>query len=314
MIKYVTFGVILDDVVTWRGESYMGILGGGGPQTTWGMAAALGSGESVGLVAGIGQDVDVALLDPLRAAGINLDGIRRTVQPTPRAWQLIEADGRRTQIWRVPPYTLGEQLKRNWDVLPASYQGAICFHWGIHPGASGQPFAQELQTRGRIVSLEAFRAASTPLHPDALHELMQGCQVFSCTLDEAQSITGAASLEEIVQQFALAGCGVLALRFGAAGSRLYDCQQREAYTIPAVETHVVDVTGAGNAYCGGLVARLGDGLRMAGCHAAVAASYLLEQVSLPAQLPNAPDYARRLNAVWAASRVIPFPHFSRSSV
>jgi cytidine kinase len=314
MIQHVTFGVILDDVVTWRGESHMGILGGGGPQTAWGMATALGGGESVGLVAGIGSDVAPSVFDPLQAAGINLDGVRITPQPTPRAWQLIEADGRRSQVWRVPAHTLADQLRRSWDVLPLLYQSATNFHWGMHPGTRGQPFAEELHKRGRMVSLEAFRESSIVLPADALRDLMHACTLFSCTLTEAQSITGATSLDVIVQRFTLAGCHLLALRIGAAGSRLVDCRRGEAFALPAVPTAVVDVTGAGNAYCGALLARLEDGLRIAGCHAAVAASYLLEQVGLPAHLPDPVDYRQRFDRTWAGSDTMPFPHFSRSSV
>lgn len=51
MIEYIAFGIIIDDIVFPDGHTQMSVLGGGGPQTAWGMAAALGSGETVGLVA-----------------------------------------------------------------------------------------------------------------------------------------------------------------------------------------------------------------------------------------------------------------------
>ena len=107
MIDFVAFGIIVDDIVFPQGTTRMGVLGGGGPQTAWGMAAALGSGERVGLVAGIGADLDKSVLAPLHAAGINLDGVRLTDQPTPRAWQVMEFNGRRTQVWRMPVAALG---------------------------------------------------------------------------------------------------------------------------------------------------------------------------------------------------------------
>ncbi|MCZ7541748.1 MAG: hypothetical protein M5U29_17900 [Anaerolineae bacterium] len=137
MIDCVTFGLILDDIVLPDGTTHMGVLGGGGAQTAWGMAAALGSGASVGLVAGVGADLDAAALAPLRAAGIDLSGVRVSDLPTPRAWQVTEADGRRTQVWRVPPQTLGAQLARRWDVLPEAYRAARRFHWGDSPGRAG---------------------------------------------------------------------------------------------------------------------------------------------------------------------------------
>jgi hypothetical protein len=43
------------------------------------------------------------------------------------------------------------------------------------------------------------------------------------------------------------------------------------------------------------VARLDDGIAEAACHASAAASYLIEQVGLPAALPDPNEYARRLD-------------------
>ncbi|HVO68464.1 MAG TPA: hypothetical protein VMT24_00375, partial [Aggregatilineaceae bacterium] len=158
MIEQVAFGIIVDDFVFPQGTTRMGVLGGGGPQTAWGMAAALGSGTTVGLVAGVGADLDEAVLAPIHAAGINLDGVRITDLPTPRAWQVIEFDARRTQVWRVPVHTLGAQLARGWEVLPPSYHTARTFHWGIHAGEGGAlDFARELRGQGRRVSLEPFK-------------------------------------------------------------------------------------------------------------------------------------------------------------
>ncbi len=194
MIDFVTFGIILDDIVFPDGSTRMGVLGGGGPQTAWGMAAALGSGATVGLVAGVGADLDESLLAPLVAAGIDLGGLRRTDLPTPRAWQVTEADGRRTQVWRVPLESLGVQLARRWDVLPEPYRAARHFHWGIHPDDPAAPaFAAELTALGRRVSLEPFRPPQRPLDDAALRALLTACAVFSPNWEEATRLAGALS-------------------------------------------------------------------------------------------------------------------------
>ena len=53
--------------------------------------------------------------------------------------------------------------------------------------------------------------------------------------------------------------------------------------LPAVPTTIVDVTGAGNSFCGGFMTGLGDDLSPleAGLRAAVSASFALEQIGLP---------------------------------
>jgi len=296
VIDFVTFGIILDDIVCPDGTTHMGVLGGGGPQTAWGMAAALGSGATVGLVAGVGRDLDERLLAPLIAAGIDLTGLRLTDLPTPRAWQVTEADGRRTQVWRVPPETLGAQLARRWDVLPESYRAARHFHWGIHPDdPAASAFAAELTAQGKRVSLEPFRPPQRPLDDEALRALLAACAVFSPNWEEALRLTGLSDSNAIVARFRQLGGQILALRRGVNGADVWDLRAGRGVRVPAIRTTVIDPVGAGNAFCGALLARLDDGLEEAACHAVVVASYLVEQVGMPAALPAPRDYARRLD-------------------
>ena len=185
MIEHITFGIIIDDIVFPEGETQMGVLGGGGPQTAWGMAAALGSGETVGLVAGIGGDLEPNVLGPMRNAGVDLRGVRITDLPTPRAWQTLEEDGKRRQTWRVPMETIRPQLARNLDVLPPEYREARVFHWGVHLSESDWiEFARSLRQQGRLISLEPFRPpAETPSDED-LRAILAACDVFSPNWEE----------------------------------------------------------------------------------------------------------------------------------
>lgn len=295
MIEYVAFGIIVDDIVFPQGYTRMGVLGGGGPQTAWGMAAALGSGETVGLVAGIGADLDESVLAPMRAAGVNLDGVRITEHPTPRAWQVMEFDGRRTQVWRVPVQTLGTQLARRWDVLPPAYQAANTFHWGIHPGEVGSlAFARDLATRGRRVSLEPFKPPDHALSEDDVRAMVTACEVFSPNWHEAVAIAGTGEYGALIARYRALGGRILALRRGAEGADVWNLDEGRGVHVPAVQATAADVVGAGNAFCGALAARLADGIAEAACHASAAASYLIEQVGLPGALPDPAEYARRL--------------------
>lgn len=296
MIEHVTFGIILDDIVLPDGQTHMGVLGGGGPQTAWGMAAALGSGETVGLVAGVGDDLDPRALSPLRQAAIDLRGVRVTALPTPRAWQTLEADGRRVQTWRVPPETLGPQLARSFDVLPPEYREARTFHWGVHlTEPDWIDFARALRAQGRLISLEPFRPPSEPLSDGDVQAILAACDVFSPNWYEAALLAGTDDYDAIIETFRALGGQILAIRRGAEGADVWNLPEGRGVHVPAVETTVVDVVGAGNAFCGALVARLRDGIDEAACHASVAASYLIEQIGLPPRLPNPADYARRLD-------------------
>ena len=307
-VRYVTFGIILDDIVFPRGETRMGVLGGGGAQTAWGIAAALGSGETVGLVAGVGPDFDPSALEPLRAAGVNLEGVRVTEYPTPRAWQVLEFGGRRTQVWRVPTESLGPQLARNWDVLPPSYQDAQAFHWGVHTEeAHSLDFARRLRQLGRRVSLEPFRPAARPLNDETLAAWLNACDIFSPNLLEVYSMVDCAEESAILERFRALGGHILALRRGADGADIWDLRAREGVHVDAVPVDVVDEVGAGNAFCGALLARLDEGLDVAACHASVAAAYLVEHFGLPPALPAREAYQKRLRQARYSLRSLKWP-------
>lgn len=296
MVEVVAFGVIiLDDIIFPDGTTRMGVLGGGGPQAAWGMAAALGGGERVGLVAYAGLDLGPAVLAPLRTARINLAGVRFNDLPTARAWQVMEFDGRRTQVWRVDSTVLRTQLQRSLDMLPGDYTNALGFHWGIHPDEDDLSLADALRAMGKRVSLESYTHVNTPLPPERLREVVSAGELFSANWLEITRMTGSSDYPTVLARLRDAGAAVFALHRGEAGSDVWDLRVGQGVRVPAVPARVVDTVGAGNAYCGALLARLDDGLLVAAAHASAAASYLVEQVGLPPRLPDADDYRRRLN-------------------
>jgi sugar/nucleoside kinase (ribokinase family) len=280
MVAFVTFGLILDDIVFPDGRAAMGVLGGGGPQAAFGMRLWA---DSVGLVAGVGADLPESARSWLGASGIDVEGVRASEHPTPRAWQLLEADGRRTQVWRVPGQALGAQLSRAVRYLPERYRRARGFHFGTHPDAPDLDFARDLRALGGLVSLEPFRPADRPPASEALRALLAAADVFSLNAGEARSLVGAGEPREMARRLAEAGARVLALRLGEGGSLAIDAQAGRAAHVPAVPVRVVDPVGAGNAYGGGFVVGWVEthDIVEAGLRGAVAASFLVEQIGVP---------------------------------
>lgn len=302
-VDYVAFGIIIDDIVFPDGHTEMGILGGGGPQTAWGMAAALGGGQRVGLVAGIGYDVSEGMLEPLRRAQVNLSGIRTTEHPTPRAWQLMEADGGRTQVWRTSPEHIRPQLQREWGLLPADYHAARVFHWGVHGVEDIPVFAQDLKARQKWVSLESFRAPTKAPSVEQRAALFAACDVFSPTTEELNHMMGTTDVHFAIQECQAAGLQYLVVRQGVHGAVIYDFVEGRVIRVPAVAIDVVDEVGAGNAFCGAFLAGLEKDAIDAACHGAVAASYMLEQIGLPPRLPDRAAYQQRFDQVRAKVKV-----------
>ena len=109
------FTLIVDDIVNPDGSTVMEALGGGGPQTCFGLLLHSSAPRVVrctpplrrspaadallqGLAAGVGSDLPASCLRWLEAARVDASGLLPLPGvPTPRAWQVLEHDGRRTQ-------------------------------------------------------------------------------------------------------------------------------------------------------------------------------------------------------------------------
>lgn len=73
-----------------------------GAQTLFGFQlisqVCLGCVAKLGLAAGVGTDLPAPHKDWLRGIGVDVSGLIEGQLPTPRAWQLFEEDGTRTQV------------------------------------------------------------------------------------------------------------------------------------------------------------------------------------------------------------------------
>ena len=287
MIDYFTVSIIVDDIVLPDGRTCMGLLGGGGPQAAFGMK--LWTAGGVGICAGVGSDFPLTAQEWLKAMGIDTAGVRHHLQhPTLRAWQILDNDDQRTQVWRTRGSAIPTHLAFAPDLIPRTYWGARGFHFGIHPEQPNLAAIHALRARGVSVSVEPFRAAAQPLDDQELAALLSSCAIFSPTIEEAHSLVGDGDPQTLIERLAEAGAPIITLRMGSAGSLVYRAATRELHHIPAIPVAVVDPVGAGNAYCGGfLVGWLETGdLRRAGQYASVAASFLVEQYGLPNPRPS----------------------------
>jgi sugar/nucleoside kinase (ribokinase family) len=113
--------------------------------------------------------------------------------------------------------------------------------------------------------------------------------IVSPNLAEARAVYGELSPNNLLDTMFEDGAQMVALRMGEAGSIVARRSTQERYIVPAVQTSVVDQTGAGNTYCGALLWGILNGLKLseAAAAAAVAASFCLEQIGIlnPAFIP-----------------------------
>jgi sugar/nucleoside kinase (ribokinase family) len=303
-MDYATFGIIIDDLERADGLSRRGLLGGGGPQSAFGIRLW---SESVGLVARVGTDLPATAWQWLRESGIDTQAIQITSWPTLRALQRLDQAGKREHIWLVPEEAVGGNLRRTIVDLPAAYKAARGWHLGVHPDAPDLDFIAALRSLGGAVSLETFRPAAHALSPAALRRLLEAAHIFSPNRLSAGSLVGPGAPEAMAARLLAAGARVLALRLGARGSLVAEARTRQAAWIPALPVTVVDAVGAGNAYCGAFLTGWVETANLveAGLRGAAAASLVIEHFGVPVMTPELRQQARaRLQTLRSMAKVV----------
>ncbi len=265
-------GVFIDDIVLASGQTRMGSLGGAAVHAMMGAAVW---GERPGIVAPIGRGFPAdcrAFMD----AHLDTRGLKELPIDQIRAWQLFEDDGRRRELYRVAetaPFIEGLGPAD----LPALYDCRAAFY--LLQGLEG--VCRWRARLGGFVLWEPLQQVMVAEMRDAFRTTLRECPVdlVSPNLVEAREIYGMLSAEGIVDAMMGDGARAVALRLGPEGSLVADHASRTPLRIPAVPVaRVVDPTGAGNTYCGGLLAGIAESapLRRAAAMGAVAASFCIE--------------------------------------
>ncbi len=290
--------VFIDDIVLPDGRTHMGQLGGGTVHAL--MGAALW-GERPGLSAYAGDGLPPAVEARL-ARHLDLRGLVRLDQPQIRAWQLFEADGKRTEVHRVAqiePFVSGTRP----DDLPDVYRHSAAFYLlqtfdGIRPWLDAAPGLKLWEPNALTMHASQRQAMRDILSRDAL-------AVVSPNLPEAQAVYGLRDAGELIAAMLDDGAAAVALRMGADGSLVATRDAPQPRWVGAVPvTQIADQTGAGNTYCGGLLVglRRGYDLFEAALLGAVSASFCIETVGVldPDACPPA-ERDRRLEHLRAMS-------------
>ena len=119
-------------------------------------------------------------------------------------------------------------------------------------------------------------------------------EIFAPSGDELPFLVEQQPVEAQLRALAALGPRIVTLRQGAAGSIVYDREADRFWRVPAAQASVVDVTGAGNAYCGGFLVgwlETADARRSAAM-AAVSAAIVIEQIGPPLVDDKVMDSAR----------------------
>ena len=237
----------IDDLVFPNGSTRWGAPGGNA------IYAALGAAlwtRQVSLVAPIGADYPIELL------GERIDRSRCPRVPrTLRNWGLYEEDGRRHFIAR--------SASKNWSAFSPKPADALSGHQtAAHiaplPHGVAIGLARELRKAGTLfISLDLDDHDLLGMaNFDETVELIRAVDLF---LPSRQNILalfpGTEPFEALRKLRVLASdVALIAIKCGAEGVIAHAAGAREWIHVPAVSVELVDTTGAGDAFCGGVLA------------------------------------------------------------
>jgi sugar/nucleoside kinase (ribokinase family) len=293
-MRYASWGIIIDDIVFPDGRTAMGVLGGGGMYAVAGMR--IWSAE-VGILSNVGIDFDASMLGQL---DLSDTGLRISSRPAPRAWQLFEEDGQRTQIPRIALDDWSAQLAYPADLAEQMLSLGVRAAHLLSRGLPGDPeMIARIAASGVRISLEPIiEDGMDTVHAERVLACLPYVEIFSPGVGELRALLGQPPLKQALGALAERGPAIVALRRGAAGSLIYHRESRRMLRAPAAHAQVVDVTGAGNAYSGGMLVGWCESgsIETAAACAAVSAAITIEQVGPPAITPALLAEARRRQA------------------
>jgi sugar/nucleoside kinase (ribokinase family) len=303
MLDYVIYGkIILDTIGLLDGRVVDNILGGGGPQGAFG--ARLWS-DSVGFLTRSGTDMGSDPLKTLKGIDVDLEGwVQFADLPTMRGGMFYDENEYMTAQARAD---LEQQSKIRWEnfkkmlardiPLPQSYSQPKLIHLiteYAHENMS--EVARQLRRKGAIFSLEPLIDYREWSNRADMIEFFKEVDIVTPDWPSASGIAGSEDPLEVMKVWSKLGPSLIAVRRGKYGSYTWDRNHDQFWHIPPVPVKVVDPTGAGNCYGGGLAVgwhKTGDA-RTSGCYADISAYFMVRQYSLPEMTPEVQAEAQRL--------------------
>ncbi len=266
-VRLLTVGqATLDDIVTADGHVHLQTLGGNALYSAMGAALWLGGGR-VAPVCRIGRGLDPALLGRL-ARRLDLRAVRAVMTEHIRAWLLYEPDGRRRHLGRnaglldhapvtVPSFAAYHRAYRRLMQgitpeardIPVALSGAEAVH--LAPQIRQRHLANVRALRRRF-SLLSLDPSPEDMDGGVLRRLLRHVDVFLPSREEVAAQERKWQPARLVRRWTTWGPRAICIKLGAdgclvgAGGRLV--------RVPAARVRAVELTGAGDAFCGGFLA------------------------------------------------------------
>lgn len=318
-------GLRRDYCITHDGSVHLGILGGNAVYSAVG--AAVWS-ASTGIVSRVGENFPRAWLEKLVKAGIDVAGVRflaeahnditfyaylsaeDRVDTNPASHFLRIGHELPKELLNYRSSTEGQEIRQGFAPL-AVRPDDIGNNLGRCQGAHLAPadylthvtLPQHLRGMGiRLITLDPSERYMEPAFGRQLPAVLSDLDAFLPSEAEAKAFFKPEEMKlvEMAEAFGAMGCRYIAIKRGARGQLVWDHHTRQRFLVPAYPSRVRDVTGAGDAFCGGFLVGLsqtGD-IVEAALRGSISASLAIEGTGAAFALDALPGIAQaRLEAL-----------------
>ena len=332
-VDYAIVGGLREDYfITPDGAAHLRKIGGNA------VYAAVGARlwtERVGLVSRVGSNYPGEWLDVIQARGIDTRGVRvvagpldtrtfyaylsrevrddtRPAEHFARVGQPLPEDlvGYATSTeGQADPEAYSPLAARPED-LPPHYLSARGFHLAPYDFALHRKLPAKLRAHGiRYVTCDPSTRYMHPEFEAEVRGIVSGLDAFLPSEMETRGYfrEPPTDLWQAAEAFGAMGARCVVLKLGARGQFVLDTAIGRKWHVPAYPVKVLDVTGAGDSYCGGFLAGLGqtDDPLEAALRGTVAASFVVEGIGALYALEQDPAQARsRLEELRGAVKVV----------
>jgi ribokinase len=266
--------------------------------------------ERIGVVARVGRGLPVDVAALLRAQGLPTAGLRPVEAAHLVEWLVYETDGSRRSLPRDPELresgTHAATLRQRYlarleavsasaDEVPPEWLPAAAVHLAPQVEVRHRDSARRLRGGTAFLSVDPSPHYAVGRDAKALATLLAGVDALLPSEAEVAHLSAAGAWDEVAARLVAAGFPEVAIKRGAHGCLVGTAGAPSGVCVPAAPARVVELTGAGDAFCGAYAVSRGRGLDPveASRRAVVAAAMVVECRGAAAALALSPAEARR---------------------
>ena len=223
----------------------------------------------IGVVARLGKGVPPDIFALIEAAGLCRQGLRQVADRALWEWILYEEDGNRQSVPRNPalrdPALSVDQRRRQYLLhherlsatageIPARWLDAKAVHLAPQSLRRHRDSVRSLAARIPFISLDPSSHYSNSASGTELADAVGQAQAFLPSRAEIEHLGKERSWLEVAAALVRAGFQEVAIKLGDEGAVLSEGRTGRTRHFPALSARVIDLTGAGDAFCGAYTA------------------------------------------------------------